>query len=146
MLLTIWRGKSRKVWWDNEEDSQDPRSALHTCRRFLNDAVHSNRSTMGISAIQHWANHDLSKRVPFCPALCRPCPLRRRILVALSLALVGFFLECLKTLEKATFMCCSGVIRRKYLQQIQHCTIFGIRLWEIRERIKDYQAIQWLLT
>lgn len=39
------------------------------------------------------------------------------MLVVLSLALVGFFLVCLRTLVKATFRCCSGVVNRKYLWQ-----------------------------
>lgn len=52
---------------------------------------------------------------PFCPATC--WPLSRRMLVVLSLALVGFFLVCLRTLVKATFRCCSGVVNRKYLWQ-----------------------------
>lgn len=41
------------------------------------------------------------------------------MLVVLSLALVGFFLVCLRTLVKATFRCCSGVVNRKYLGQVK---------------------------
>lgn len=36
--------------------------------------------------------------------------------MALSLVLVGFFLVCLRTLVKATLRCCSGVVKRKCLQ------------------------------
>lgn len=49
------------------------------------------------------------------------------MLVVLSLALVGFFLVCLRTLVKATFRCCSGVVNRKYLGQVKKfkklCTV-----------------------
>lgn len=38
------------------------------------------------------------------------------MLVLLSLGLEGFFLVCLRTLENATFMCCSTVVRWKYMQ------------------------------
>lgn len=40
---------------------------------------------------------------------------RYRILVLLSLGLLGLFLVCLSTLEKATFRCWSTVFRWKYL-------------------------------
>lgn len=77
-----------------------------------------NRSLrVGQQCVNHSKTSAWSKlhRAPFCPALCGPCPLRRRILVALSLELVGFFLVCLRTFVKATFRCCSGVIRWKCL-------------------------------
>lgn len=40
---------------------------------------------------------------------------RYLMLVLLSLGLLGLFLVCLKTLEKATFRCWSTVFRWKYL-------------------------------
>ena len=48
------------------------------------------------------------------------------MLVLLSLGLEGFFLVCLRTLENATFMCCSTVVRWKYLQDEPSNTESGV--------------------
>lgn len=71
--------------------------------------------------------------LPFWPVWCIPSAFRYRILVLLSLGLEGFFLVCLKTLEKANFICWSTVFKRKYL-----CSSGGHRTVHCERRQAHY--------
>lgn len=46
--LTIWRDKNHKVLWGSEEDSQDPRPALHTFHQFLKQTSHNRSATSAV--------------------------------------------------------------------------------------------------
>lgn len=63
-------------------------------------------------------------RLPFCP-MNLSVDFRYRMLVLLSLGLLGLFLVCLRTLEKATLRCCSTVFRWKYLKKMY--TVHSLR-------------------
>lgn len=56
-----------------------------------------------------WGSSQVT-RLPFCP-MNLSVDFRYRMLVLLSLGLLGLFLVCLRTLEKATLRCCSTVFR-----------------------------------
>lgn len=66
---------------------------------------------------------------PFCPIWCWPTGFRQRMLVHLSLGLLGLFLVCLRTLEKASFRCCSTVFSWKYLGGTKRCQIHAFYVW-----------------
>ena len=78
-----------------------------------NDSLSLNMWFLSQTA-QHKSNQ--CTLLPFCP-MNLSVDLRYRMLVLLSLGLLGLFRVCLSTLEKATFRCWSTVFRWKYLRR-----------------------------
>lgn len=111
-IFTIWRGRNRRAWWGIAAGSLGPPAAPSTCHLWLYKVKYTNCYLTLKWGFQIQSNS--STFLPFCP-MNLSVDFRYRMLVLLSLGLLGLFLVCLRTLEKATFRCWSTVFRWKYL-------------------------------